>query len=108
MKRDNKKEVMNALIMVFQFGINMIVPIFLCTLAGVWIGKKTGADWVTVPCFSLERLRGQTIYTAWFKNYLKSEDDGRAVRHTPGRQSTMETEISDSISRVEKDVKKNK
>lgn len=31
MKRDNKKEVMNALIMVFQFGINMIVPIFLCT-----------------------------------------------------------------------------
>ena len=42
MKRDNKKEVMNALIMVFQFGINMIVPIFLCTLAGVWIGKKTG------------------------------------------------------------------
>ena len=68
MKRDNKKEVMNALIMVFQFGINMIVPIFLCTLAGVWIGKKTGADWVTVPCFSLERLRGQTIYTAWFKN----------------------------------------
>ena len=49
MKRDNKKEVMNALIMVFQFGINMIVPIFLCTLAGVWIGKKTGADWVTVP-----------------------------------------------------------
>ena len=32
MKRDNKKEVMNALIMVFQFGINMIVPIFLCTL----------------------------------------------------------------------------
>ena len=32
MKRDNKKEVMNALIMVFQFGINMIVPIFLCKM----------------------------------------------------------------------------
>ena len=38
MKRDNKKEVMNALIMVFQFGFNMILPIFPCTLAGVWIG----------------------------------------------------------------------
>ena len=49
MKRDNKKEVMNALIMVFQFGINMIVPIFLCTLAGVWIGKKLlkVPDWET-------------------------------------------------------------
>ena len=58
MKRDNKKEVMNALIMVFQFGINMIVPIFLCTLAGVWIGKKTGADWVTVPLFFLGAFAG--------------------------------------------------
>ena len=43
MKRDNKKEVMNALIMVFQFGINMIVPIFLCTLAGVdWEKDRSG------------------------------------------------------------------
>lgn len=56
----------------------------------------------------MEHLRGQTIYTAWFKKFLKPEDDGRAVRQTPGRQSTTETEISDSISRVEKDVKKNK
>lgn len=42
------------------------------------------------------------------QKFLKPEDDGRAVRQTPGRQSTTETEISDSISRVEKDVKKNK
>lgn len=42
------------------------------------------------------------------QKFLKSEDDGRAVRQIPGRQSTTETEISDSISRVEKDVKKNK
>ena len=42
------------------------------------------------------------------EKFLKPEDDGRAVRQTPGRQSTTETEISDSISRVEKDVKKNK
>ena len=59
MKRDNKKEVMNALIMVFQFGINMIVPIFLCTLGRCvdW-GKKTGADWVTVPLFFLGAFAG--------------------------------------------------
>lgn len=62
MKRDNKKEVMNALIMVFQFGINMIVPIFLCTLAGVWIGKKTGADWVTVPLFFIGAFCGGKQY----------------------------------------------
>ena len=108
MKRDNKKEVMNALIMVFQFGINMIVPIFLCTLAGVWIGKKTGADWVTVPLFFLGAFAGANNIYRMDQKFLKPEDDGRAVRQTPGRQSTTETEISDSISRVEKDVKKNK
>lgn len=113
MKRDNKKEVMNALIMVFQFGINMIVPIFLCILAGVWIGKKTGADWVTVPLFFLGAFAGANNIYRMVQKFLKPEDDGRAVRQTPGRQtpgrqSTTETEISDSISRVEKDVKKNK
>lgn len=108
MKRDNKKEVMNALIMVFQFGINMIVPIFLCTLAGVWIGKKTGADWVTVPLFFIGAFAGANNIYRMVQKFLKPEDEGRAVRHTPGRQSTTETEISDSISRVEKDVKKNK
>ena len=108
MKRDNKKEVMNALIMVFQFGINMIVPIFLCTLAGVWIGKKTGAGWVTVPLFFLGAFAGVNNIYRMVQKFLKPEDDGRAVRQTPGRQSTTETEISDSISRVEKDVKKNK
>ena len=108
MKRDNKKEVMNALIMVFQFGINMIVPIFLCTLAGVWIGKKTGADWVTVPLFFLAAFAWANNIYRMVQKILKPEDDGRAVRQTPGRQSTTETEISDSISRVEKDVKKNK
>ena len=81
MKRDNKKEVMNALIMVFQFGINMIVPIFLCTLAGVWIGKKTGADWVTVPLFFLGAFAGANNIYRMVQKFLKPEDDGRAVRH---------------------------
>lgn len=108
MKRDNKKEVMNALIMVFQFGINMIVPIFLCTLAGVWIGKKTGADWVTVPLFFLGAFAGANNIYRMVKKFLKSEDDGRAVGQTQVKQRTTGTEISDSFSRVEKDVKKNK
>ena len=55
----------------------------------------------------LDRIRTVVIYRM-VQKFLKSEDDGRAVRQIPGRQSTTETEISDSISRVEKDVKKNK
>lgn len=86
MKRDNKKEVMNALIMVFQFGINMIVPIFLCTLAGVWIGKKTGADWVTVPLFFLGAFAGANNIYRMVQKFLKRRMMAEpSDRHRAGR-----------------------
>mgnify|MGYP000432382242 CR=1 FL=1 len=109
MKRDNKKEVMNALIMVFQFGINMIVPIFLCTLGRcVEFGEKDRSGLGNCSIVFPWSICGASNIYRMVQKFLKPEDDGRAVRQTPGRQSTTETEISDSISRVEKDVKKNK
>lgn len=61
-KRNSKmrqnRDVMNALVMVFQFGINMIVPILMCTLLGVWIGNKTGVTWVVIPLFFMGALAG--------------------------------------------------
>ncbi len=53
-------EVMEALMMVFQFGLNMLVPIFLCTGIGVWIGNKTGITWITIPLFFVGALAGFT------------------------------------------------
>ena len=58
MKKKNNRDVMDALIMVFQFGINMLVPIFLCTMLGVWIGNKTGLTWISVPLFFVGSLVG--------------------------------------------------
>ena len=62
----------------------------------------------TEELFFLGAFAGANNIYRMVQKFLKPEDDGRAVRQTPGRQSTTETEISDSISRVEKDVKKNK
>ncbi len=78
MKRDNKKEIMNALIMVFQFGINMIVPIFICTMLGVWIGDKTGVDWVTVPLFFLGALAGANNIYRMVRRFIKSDEDSKS------------------------------
>ena len=78
MKRDNKKEIMNALIMVFQFGINMIVPIFICTMLGVWIGDKTGVDWVTVPLFFIGALAGANNIYRMVRRFIKSDGDSRS------------------------------
>ena len=35
-----KKSVYQSLVLITQFGINMIVPIFLCTGLGIFIDKK--------------------------------------------------------------------
>ena len=57
MKKDNK-QVWNALILVFQFGINMLVPIFLCSIFGIWLGEKTGISWMMIPFFFIGALAG--------------------------------------------------
>ena len=59
MKKDNK-QVWNALILVFQFGINMLVPIFLCSIFGIWLGEKTGISWMMIPFFFIGGLAGST------------------------------------------------
>lgn len=75
-KKKDSKIIMNALVMVFQFGINMIVPIFICTFAGVWIGEKTGVKWITVPLFFVGALAGGNNIYRMAKQLIDS-DEGR-------------------------------
>ena len=75
------KGVWNALVMVFQFGINMIVPILMCTLFGVWIGNKTGAAWVTVPLFFVGALAGGTNIYKMSKKLIESDSKGNTCKN---------------------------
>ena len=80
MKKDNK-QVMNALVLVFQFGINMVVPIFLCCIIGIWIGDKTGISWMMIPFFFIGALAGFTnIYNMARKLIEKDSRDDRYVK----------------------------
>ena len=36
----NQRKVFQSLTLILQFGLNMIVPIVMCTLLGAWLGKK--------------------------------------------------------------------
>ncbi len=73
MKKENR-QVMNALILVFQFGINMIVPIFLCCMLGIWIGRKTGISWMMIPFFFIGALAGFTNIYKMAKNLFDRND----------------------------------
>lgn len=54
------RQVWDALVLVFQFGINMLVPIALCMALGIWIGEKTGITWIVIPLFFMGALAGFT------------------------------------------------
>lgn len=54
------RKVFQCLTLILQFGLNMIVPIVICTLFGVWLGRKYGVEWIAVPLFVIGALAGFT------------------------------------------------
>ena len=79
----NQKKVFQSLTLILQFGLNMIVPIVLCTMLGAWIGKKYDIPVITVPLFIMGALAGFTnIYKMAKKIYglCKTDRKGQDVK----------------------------
>ena len=69
-----KKSVYQSMVLITQFGINMIVPILLCTGLGVFIYKKTEIGTFIIPLFIMGALAGfRNCYIAAKKIY-ESDD----------------------------------
>ena len=72
---------MQALILVLQFGINMLVPIFMCSMLGIWIGNRTGISWMMVPFFFVGALAGGTnVYRMAKKLFKESDRDAKQAK----------------------------
>lgn len=72
----NQKKVFQSLTLILQFGLNMIVPIVLCTTLGAWLGKKYDIPVITVPLFIMGALAGFTnIYKMAKKIYGLGKTD---------------------------------
>lgn len=70
-----RKNVYQAFTMVMQFGINMIVPILMCTILGVYIGKKFDMLFITVPFFIIGTLAGFRNIYVMAKRIFEQESD---------------------------------
>ncbi len=84
-----KKNVYHALMMITQFGINMLVPIFLCSFLGIYIDRKLDTLFWMVLLFFVGALAGfRNVYVFARKIYnMKSERD---IAH--GRKAGREEE----------------
>lgn len=72
-----RKNVYHALTMITQFGINMLVPIFLCSFIGIYIDRKVGTSYWMILLFFIGALAGfRNVYVFARKIYsMKGERD---------------------------------
>lgn len=72
---------MQTLVLVFQFGISMLVPIFMCSLFGAWLGELVHINWMMIPFFFVGALAGFTnIYKVVRKLYRQEEKKENHVK----------------------------
>ncbi len=52
------KEVYRSYTLILQFGINMLVPIFLCVFVGIWLDKLFNTSFLVIIFFFLGAAAG--------------------------------------------------
>lgn len=72
-----KKSVFHAAAMITQFGIHMLVPIFLCTFAGIYADGKLGTRWITVALFFVGAMAGGRNIYVFAKRIADMDSDTR-------------------------------
>ncbi len=79
-----RKNVYQSFTMVMQFGLNMIVPILMCTMLGVYIGEKYDILFIVAPLFFIGALAGvRNMYKMAKKIYEQESDrDTKDVKKT--------------------------
>ncbi|MDE6916267.1 MAG: AtpZ/AtpI family protein [Lachnospiraceae bacterium] len=71
-----KRSVYQSLAVITQFGINMIVPIFMCSFAGLFLDRKFGTAFWFVLLFFAGALAGfRNIYILARKIYEGDRQD---------------------------------
>lgn len=74
--KNYKKSVYQSLAVITQFGINMLVPIFMCSFAGLFLDRKLGTAFWFVLLFFVGALAGfRNIFILARKIYEGEEKD---------------------------------
>lgn len=80
MKKRNKynRSVYRSLAVITQFGINMLVPIFLCSFLGMYLDKKLGTSYIMILLFFVGALAGfRNIYIVAKRIYSDKDSEGQ-------------------------------
>lgn len=75
------KNVYRSLAMITQFGINMLVPIFMCSFVGMWLDRKLETSYWMIILFFVGAIAG-------FRNIWVFSRKIYTVKETRRKRST--------------------
>ncbi len=86
-KKEQRRDVANSLILVVQFGLNFIIPILLCTILGVFLGRVFDTKIFTIIGILLGVVAAFNGAYRMVKGYLKNpESPGQRARRLEEEQ----------------------
>lgn len=73
-RQKERQSTIRMLTLITQFGINMLVPIFLCFFVGYYLDKKLGTSYLMIIFFFIGALAGfRNIYI--FARRMTKDDE---------------------------------
>ena len=79
------RSVYQALTMIGQFGINMLVPVFACSFLGIFLDKKLGTDFLVVILFFVGAIAGGCNVYRFSRQIYTRESEQSAYLHKSRR-----------------------
>lgn len=64
-----------------QFGINMLVPIFLCSFLGIFLDRKLGTEFLVFIFFFIGAVAGGYNVYRFSKHHMKTKNPDSSYMH---------------------------
>lgn len=88
-RQKERQSTLRMLTLITQFGINMLVPIFLCFFVGYYLDKKLGTSYLMIIFFFIGALAGfRNIYI--FARRMTKDDEEEDVEESRDRKESKE------------------
>ncbi len=77
-----RKKIFRSLAMISQFGINMLVPIFICSFAGMFLDRRLETSFFMIILFFVGAIAGfRNIFIQSRHIYEEKEDKNEAKKN---------------------------
>lgn len=89
------KTVYQSFTMITQFGITMLVPIFLCSFLGWYLDEMLQTSWLFVALFFIGALAGFRNVFILSRKIFETKDDSMELKRRKGMQKNLtETNVA--------------